>query len=88
MQTAQQLINGQWLDAINGQARIGEAINPATGEVAAHFADGGAVEAQAAVAAALKAFETTTWKRSPRLRAEVLLDFATRLEARKEDIAD
>ena len=34
MQTAQQLINGQ--------ARIGQAINPATGEVAAHFADGGA----------------------------------------------
>ena len=69
MQIAKQLINGQWLDAINGKARIGEALNPATGEIAAHFADGGAVEAQAAVAAALKAFETTAWKRSPRLRA-------------------
>ena len=88
MQTAKQLIDGHWILSIKGEARMGEAINPATGEVAAHFADGGAVEAQAAVAAALKAFETTAWKRSPRLRAEVLLDFATRLEARKEDIAD
>lgn len=88
MQTAKQLINGRWLTTVNGDERIGQSINPATGEVAALFADGTGVEAQAAVAAARQAFETTAWRRSPRLRAEVLLDFATRLEARKEEITD
>jgi betaine-aldehyde dehydrogenase len=88
MQTAKQLINGQWLTTVSGAERIGQSFNPATGEVAALFADGTGAEAQAAVAAALHAFERTAWRRSPRLRAEVLLDFATRLDARKEEIAD
>lgn len=88
MQTAKQLINGQWLTTVSGAERVGQSINPATGEVAALFADGTAAEAQTAVAAALQAFETTAWRRSPRLRAEVLLDFATRLQQRKEEIAD
>jgi betaine-aldehyde dehydrogenase len=88
MQTAKHYINGQWLTSINASERLGQAYNPATGEVAALFADGTAAEAKAAVDAARHAFETTAWRRSPRLRAEVLLDFATRLEARKEEIAD
>jgi betaine-aldehyde dehydrogenase len=88
MQTAKQYINGRWLTTLNGAERIGQAINPATGEIAARFADGTAAEAQAAVAAARQAFETTAWRCSPRLRAEVLLDFATKLEARKDEIAD
>jgi betaine-aldehyde dehydrogenase len=88
MQTAKQYINGQWLTSVNASERLGQAYNPATGEVAALFADGTAAEANAAVDAARHAFETTAWRRSPRLRAEVLLDFATRLEARKEEIAD
>jgi betaine-aldehyde dehydrogenase len=88
MHTAQQLINGQWTDAASGTARIGPCTNPATSEVVAYFADGTATDAQAAVQAARHAFETTTWRRSPRLRADVLLEFATKLEARKEEIAD
>lgn len=88
MQTAKQLIGGRWLTTVGAHERLGEAFNPASGEVAALFAEGSATEAQAAVAAALQAFEHTAWKRSPRLRAEVLLDFAARLDARKEDIAD
>jgi betaine-aldehyde dehydrogenase len=88
MQTAKQLIDGHWLTTVSGHERIGQSINPATGEVAALFADGTAIEAQAAVAAALQAFEHTAWRRSPRLRAEVLLDFATRLDARKDELAD
>jgi betaine-aldehyde dehydrogenase len=88
MLTAKQLINGQWLTTTSGTERIGQCFNPATGEVAALFADGTAAEAQAAVHAARQAFETTAWRRSPRLRAEALLDFATRLEARKDEIAD
>lgn len=88
MQTAQQLIAGRWLVAVGGDERIGQSINPATGQVAALFADATVAEAQAAVAAALQAFQQTAWKRSPRLRAEVLLDFATRLESRKEEVAN
>ncbi len=88
MQTAKQLIDGRWLTHVSGGERIGQAINPATGDVAALFCDGTAAEAEAAVAAALRAFDNTAWKRSPRLRAEVLLDFAAKLDARKEEIAD
>ncbi|MES2363555.1 MAG: aldehyde dehydrogenase family protein [Pseudomonadota bacterium] len=88
MQTAKQLIDGRWLTHINGGERVGQAINPATGEVVALFCDGTAAEAEAAVAAALRAFDNTAWKRSPRLRAEVLLDFAAKLDERKDAIAD
>jgi betaine-aldehyde dehydrogenase len=88
LQTAKHFIDGHWLTNTGGGERVGQALNPATGEVAGLFCDGTAVEAEAAVAAALRAFERTAWKRSPRLRAEVLLDFATRLDARKEEIAD
>ncbi len=88
MQTAKQYINGHWVSHIGGTGRVGTAINPATGEAAAMFAEGGVAEAEAAVTAALHAFENTNWKHNPRLRADVLLAFADRLEARKEEIAD
>ncbi|MES2189752.1 MAG: aldehyde dehydrogenase family protein [Pseudomonadota bacterium] len=88
MQTAKQLIDGHWVSHVGGTERLGNALNPATGEVAAHFCEGTAAEAEAAVASALRAFENTTWKNSPRLRAQVLLDFADKLDARKEEIAD
>ena len=86
MQTAKQFIGGQWLGRVGGEERLGHAPNPATGEVAALFCEGTAAEA--AVASALGAFENTAWKHRPRLRAEVLLDFAARLDARKKEIAD
>ena len=88
MQTAKQLIDGHWVSHVAGLARFGQVVNPATGEVAAHFCEGTIAEAEAAVASALGAFEQTAWKHSPRLRAQVLLDFADKLDARKEEIAD
>jgi betaine-aldehyde dehydrogenase len=88
MKIAKQLIDGQWVSHVTGQERLGNALNPATGKVAAHFCEGTAAEAEAAVASALRAFENSPWKRSPRLRAQVLLDFADQLDARKEEIAD
>lgn len=88
LQTAKQFIGGQWLTHVGGDERFGEALNPATGELAALFCEGTELEAAAAVAAALQVFENTSWKRSPRIRAEVLLDFAARLDTRKEEIAD
>lgn len=88
MTLAHHYIDGQWVTAVSGNATIGPILNPATSEHVMDFCDGTAVEAQAAVAAARRAFNDTNWKQSPRVRAEVLLTFAANLEARKDEIAD
>src|SRR4051794_11067762 len=88
MHTSLHYIDGRWTPGEAASARIGEAINPATSEVAALYAEGSAADAQAAVAAARHAFETTPWRHSPRVRADLLLAFADRLEARREEVAD
>ncbi|SNT10061.1 Acyl-CoA reductase [Noviherbaspirillum humi] len=88
METARHYINGEWMSSAGGSERFGENLNPATSEVAARYADGGADEAAAAVTAARKAFDQTTWRQTPRLRADILLAFASRLEEKKEQIAD
>ncbi len=88
METAKQYIDGHWMTQVNGSERLGQSFNPATGELVAMFCDGSQAEAQAAVDAAHRAFTSTNWRRSPRLRADILMDFATRLDARKEEIAD
>lgn len=88
MQLAKHYIDGAWLESVAGQGRHGLSNNPATSEAAARYADGGVEEARAAIDAARRAFDRTSWRRSPRLRADVLWDFAVRLDARKEEIAD
>jgi betaine-aldehyde dehydrogenase len=88
MRIASHYIAGRWTDAATGSPRYGDTLNPATGEAAARFADGTAADAQAAIDAARRAFEQTPWRHSPRLRADVLLRFADRLEARKAEIAE
>ncbi|RYM02698.1 NAD-dependent succinate-semialdehyde dehydrogenase [Sporolactobacillus sp. THM7-7] len=50
----QLFINGHWVDADGGETE--DVINPATGEVIAKVAKGGAVEAERAIRAAQKAF--------------------------------
>ncbi|MEU6918425.1 aldehyde dehydrogenase family protein [Streptomyces olindensis] len=74
-------IDGQWVDS----ALHTESLNPGTGEVLGTFADGGAEEAKAAVAAARRAFDTTDWARDRHLRAKALFEMADRLEARREE---
>jgi acyl-CoA reductase-like NAD-dependent aldehyde dehydrogenase len=88
MQTARHYIDGEWLAGPGGTAACGEALNPATAEPAARCANGGTAEAAAAIHAARNAFDKTTWRHTPRLRADILLAFASRLEARKDTIAD
>jgi acyl-CoA reductase-like NAD-dependent aldehyde dehydrogenase len=88
MKTAQHLINGLWVNAVEGDGTLLPCYNPAIGEVAAQFAQGNAAEAHAAVAAAVHAFEHTAWKHSPRLRAEAMMDMAARMEARRDEMAD
>ena len=88
MRLASHYIDGRWLDGIGEHRLFGESINPPTSEPCALFANGGVAEASAALDAAWKAFHHTPWRRSPRLRAAILLDFASRLEARRDEIAD
>ena len=61
---AKHWIDGEWV----GSDSVSESINPATGEVLGRWADGGEVEARAAVAAARRAFETSLWPRDRTLR--------------------
>jgi acyl-CoA reductase-like NAD-dependent aldehyde dehydrogenase len=88
MKTAKHYIDGAWTDAVAGSATYGVAVNPATSEPAARFAEGTAREASAAVDAAVHAFQHTAWRNSPRLRADILLAFADRLDAGKDEVVE
>ncbi|MFB9908958.1 aldehyde dehydrogenase family protein [Allokutzneria oryzae] len=79
---ARNWIDGAWCDS----ARTGNSVNPATGEIIGRYADGGAEEARAAIAAARTAFETTGWRHDRERRAGVLLELADRLAARREEV--
>jgi succinate-semialdehyde dehydrogenase / glutarate-semialdehyde dehydrogenase len=69
VKTYQLYINGRWVEAAGGKTF--EVHNPATGEVLAEVADGGAAEATAAVRAAADAFPA--WSKRPAdERAELL----------------
>ena len=69
VKTYQLYINGRWVEAAGG--RTFEVHNPATGDVLAEVADGGAEEATAAVRAAADAFPA--WSKRPAdERAELL----------------
>jgi phenylacetaldehyde dehydrogenase len=70
--TSQQLfINGQWCNAVSG--RTFETPNPATGEVLAGVAEGGAEDIDRAVRAARQAFETGPWSRmTPSERGRII----------------
>jgi betaine-aldehyde dehydrogenase len=72
---ARHWIGGAWIDSAQNRTLI----NPSTSEAAGTFADGGLIEAEAAVAAARKAFDTTTWSRDRKLRAAALSELADRM---------
>jgi betaine-aldehyde dehydrogenase len=77
------LIDGEWT---SGRAGSGHCIDPATGEPVAEYADAGAGDGAAAIAAAAHAFEHSSWARKPRLRAEVLHAFADNVARRAPQI--
>ncbi len=62
------LIDGQLVSA----DRVFASINPATGEVIGHAPDAGIAEAQQAIAAARRAFDTTTWSTDAEFRVRCL----------------
>ncbi len=82
---AKHWIGGAWEDSVGGN--VAESIDPATGAVLGRFAAGGEAEAASAVAAARESFETTLWPQSPRLRQDVLLEWAARIEADRQALA-
>lgn len=82
---ARHWIGGEWVGSADG-AR-GESSNPSTGQMLGRFAGAGLADAQAAIGAARETFETSAWAHRPRVRAQVLLQFADRLESRKAEVA-
>src|SRR6476469_3820037 len=84
VKTYQLYSNGQWIDAAGGKTF--EVRNPATGELLANVADGGAAEAVAAVKAAHAAFPA--WSKRPAdERAELLHKAFDILKGRIEEHA-
>jgi betaine-aldehyde dehydrogenase len=79
------LIGGHWQPALSG----GDAasLNPADGSEIGRFAASDASDAQAAISAARAAFEKPDWAQSPRLRQQVMLQWADRLEKRADELA-
>jgi acyl-CoA reductase-like NAD-dependent aldehyde dehydrogenase len=82
--TFKQLIDGQWVDAINGGTW--ELINPATEETIGVMPFGNGDDAQAAIDAAAKAYPAWS-KKNPYERAEILKRAAEWIRARVDELA-
>ncbi len=83
MDTAQHWIDGAW--RADGDPR--ETVAVYTGASHAGYACAGASLAEEAIAVARRAFERGTWAHQPRLRAQVLLELADAITARRDEIA-
>src|SRR5436305_13991487 len=76
--SALNLIDGAWQPAHSG--RSASSIDPANGEVLGAYAASGRVDAEAAIAAARRAFDRPQWTQNPRLRQLVMLRWADLME--------
>lgn len=76
-------IDGEWAES----SQWADSLDPANGEVIGEFSDGGKADAEAAVDAAVRAFENPQWSQNPRLRQQILQDWAAKLIAREEELA-
>lgn len=79
---AQHWIDGKWVDSDT----VSESINPATGEVLGQWYDGGEIEAAAAIAAARRAFDSSSWSRDRALRNQALTELGQCFDAHAEEI--
>jgi len=79
---ARHWIDGEW----TGAGAVLESVNPATGAVLGRWADGGEAEARAAIAAARRTFETSSWSRDPSLRHRALNEMADRFDAHAREL--
>jgi acyl-CoA reductase-like NAD-dependent aldehyde dehydrogenase len=80
---ARHWIDGAWVASDS----VSSSTNPSNGEVLGRFADGGAQEARAAIAAARRAFDTGTWASDRNARAAALYELAQRIEERASRLA-
>src|SRR5580765_1522918 len=78
------LIDGELVEAEGG--RTFETINPATGEVLGTASDASVGDAQRAIAAARRAFDTTTWATDHAFRAHCLRQLHETLVRHTEDL--
>ncbi|MFD3702061.1 aldehyde dehydrogenase family protein [Nocardia sp. NPDC058658] len=81
---ARNLVDGQWRD---GHA-VGTSLDPATGLPLGTFADAGAVTARAAIDAARRVFDTTTWSQDRHARAAALFALADAMTARRDELVE
>ena len=79
----QMFIGGEWVNASDGATR--DIIGPHTGAVIATVPEGTAEDANAAVAAATKAFEETWFDTTPKDRQAALLKLADAIESNAEE---
>ncbi|XP_058112303.1 aldehyde dehydrogenase family 2 member B7, mitochondrial-like [Magnolia sinica] len=82
----QLLINGQFVDSASGKTF--PTLDPRTGEVIAHVAEGDSEDINRAVSAARKAFDEGPWpKMTAYERSRILLRFADLIEKHNDEIA-
>lgn len=83
----QHLIGGQWRDSVSGSTF--ETINPATEEVIAEVAEGGAADIDLAVQAARKAFDSGPWRTmDARDRGRLMYKLADLIEGNVDELAE
>jgi acyl-CoA reductase-like NAD-dependent aldehyde dehydrogenase len=82
--TKRQLIDGQLVDS----PRTFASVNPATEQVLGQAPDATVEQAEAAIAAARRAFDTTSWSTDPQLRARCLDQLHAALIEHKEELRD
>lgn len=79
-------INGEWKDGSDNKTR--EVVNPATGAVIAHAAEGTVEDARQAIAVAKEAFESGIWSDLPPVeRAAYLYKIADKIDEKAEELA-
>ena len=78
------LVDGKLVDSSNGATF--DNINPATEQVLGPVADGTPADMEAAIAAARRAFDTTTWSTDHAFRKQCLLQLQAALEAEQEEL--
>lgn len=78
-------IGGQWREAEDSAIQV--SINPSNGEKIGSLAVAKKTDGLLAIAAAKQAFALPTWSQSPRLRQQVMNEWASRMEAKKEVFA-
>jgi acyl-CoA reductase-like NAD-dependent aldehyde dehydrogenase len=82
----QAFIGGRYVDSLSNKTF--DCINPANGQTLARIAECDAADADAAVAAARKAFESGAWSRmAPRDRKQVMIRFGQLMDEHLEELA-